>query len=144
MKSKFDQICCEVFRWLLHELLSKFIWIQVKFCAHRKFRVVKMGLLSIKVVTAGPNEALIVSGFLHEPPTLIVGGRAFFIPWLQKIQKLQLNTMTLVLKTEQVYTNRGVPLSMTGIAQVNEGALRTIPLTLLYTDNITTKCNQLP
>ncbi len=117
MKSKFDQICCEVFRWLLHEL-SKFIWIQVKFCA-RKFRVVKMGILSIKVVTAGPNEALIVSGFLHEPPTLIVGGRAFFIPWLQKIQKLQLNTMTLVLKTEQVYTNRGVPLSMTGIAQVN-------------------------
>jgi uncharacterized membrane protein YqiK len=72
----------------------------------------------IQVVTAGPGEAVIISGFMHEPPTLIVGGRAFFIPWLHKVQKLQLNIMTLVLKTEKVYTNKGVPLSMTGIAQV--------------------------
>ena len=90
---------------------------------------------SIKVVTCGPSEALIISGFLHEPPTLIVGGRAFYIPWLQKIQKLQLNTMTLVLNADQVYTNKGVPLSMTGIAQVNLGGLNTIPLTLISTDN---------
>ena len=72
----------------------------------------------VEIVTAGPAEAIIISGFMHEPPTLIVGGRAFIIPWLHKVQKLQLNTMTLVLNADHVYTNKGVPLSMTGIAQV--------------------------
>ena len=72
----------------------------------------------VEVVKAGPSEAIIISGFMNEPPTLIVGGRAFIIPWLHKMQRLNLNIMTLVLRTEQVYTNRGVPMSMTGIAQV--------------------------
>ena len=72
----------------------------------------------VVIVSAGPAAAIIISGFMHEPPTLIVGGRAFIIPWLHKVQKLQLNTMTLVLNADHVYTNKGVPLSMTGIAQV--------------------------
>lgn len=72
----------------------------------------------VEVVKAGPSEAIIISGFMNEPPTLIVGGRAFIIPWLHKMQRLNLNIMTLVLRTEHVYTNRGVPMSMTGIAQV--------------------------
>jgi flotillin len=72
----------------------------------------------MKIVTAGPNEALIISGLFHNPPTILVGGRAIIIPSLQKIQKLQLNTMTLVLKAEMVYTNKGVPISITGIGQV--------------------------
>jgi flotillin len=81
----------------------------------------------LRVVTAGPSEALIISGFLHHPPTLIVGGRAFIIPWLQKIQRLQLNVMTLVLHSEMVYTNKGVPMSMTGIAQVEWKLLPKFP-----------------
>ncbi len=76
----------------------------------------------MKIVTAGPNEALIISGLFHSPPTLIVGGRAIIIPAFQKIQRLQLNTMTLVLKAEMVYTNKGVPISITGIGQVKSVA----------------------
>jgi uncharacterized membrane protein YqiK len=69
----------------------------------------------MKVEVVGPNEALIISGFMHSPPTMIVGGRALVIPCLHKVQKLQLSTMTL---TDRVYTNLGVPICVTGIAQV--------------------------
>ena len=76
-------------------------------------------MCTIQIVTCGPNEAIIISGLFHSPPTLIVGGRAFIIPYIHRVHKLQLNTMTLVLKAEKVYTNKGVPISITGIAQVN-------------------------
>ena len=72
----------------------------------------------MKVEVVGPNEALIISGFMHSPPTMIVGGRALVIPCLHKVQKLQLSTMTLAIKTDRVYTNLGVPICVTGIAQV--------------------------
>jgi len=73
----------------------------------------------IKVETVGPNEALIISGVFHgNEPTLIVGGRALVFPLIQTIQKLPLSTMTLVVQSPTVYTSQGVPISVTGIAQV--------------------------
>jgi len=72
----------------------------------------------MKVIVGGPNEALIISGLMHSPPTMIVGGRALIIPCIHKVQKLQLSTMTLAIKTERVYTNLGVPIGVIGIAQV--------------------------
>lgn len=83
----------------------------------------------MQVVRCGPNEAIVISGLFNRPPHFIVGGRAFIIPCIHKVQKLALNTMTLVLRTEMVYTNLGVPISITGIAQVkingsNEEMLR--------------------
>jgi uncharacterized membrane protein YqiK len=41
------------------------------------------------------------------------------IPCIHKVQKLQLSTMTLAIKTDRVYTNLGVPICVTGIAQVS-------------------------
>ena len=74
----------------------------------------------MKVETVGPNEALIISGVFHgNEPTLIVGGRALVFPLIQTIQKLPLSTMTLVVQSPTVYTSQGVPISVTGIAQVN-------------------------
>ena len=76
----------------------------------------------IKVETVGPNEALIISGVFHgNEPTLIVGGRALVFPLIQTIQKLPLSTMTLVVQSPTVYTSQGVPISVTGIAQVRHG-----------------------
>ena len=73
----------------------------------------------IKVVTCGPNEALIISGVFHgNEPTMIVGGRALVFPMVQTIQKLPLSTMTLVVQSPKVYTSQGVPISVTGVAQV--------------------------
>ena len=78
-------------------------------------------------VTGGPNEAIVVSGCFHSQPLIVVGGWAFVIPCIQKVQRLPLNIMTLKVASPTVYTMQGVPLSVTGIAQVlvNIGLLST-------------------
>ena len=53
--------------------------------------------------TAGPNEALIVSGG-GQQPTIKVGGRKFVLPIVQKAQYLSLEVMTLTVNTPKVYT----------------------------------------
>ncbi|XP_019206446.1 flotillin-1a isoform X2 [Oreochromis niloticus] len=68
--------------------------------------------------TCGPNEAMVVSGFCRSPPLMIAGGRVFIIPCVQQIQRISLNTLTLNVKSDKVYTRHGVPISVTGIAQM--------------------------
>jgi flotillin len=68
--------------------------------------------------TCGPNEAMVVSGVGHVKPLLIPGGRVFVWPGLQKLQKISLNTMTLQIQSDRVYTQLGVAITVTGIAQV--------------------------
>ena len=69
-------------------------------------------------ITGGPNEAIVVSGVFHSQPLIVVGGWAFVIPCIQKVQRLPLTIMTLKVCSPKVYTMQGVPLSVTGIAQV--------------------------
>jgi len=61
---------------------------------------------------------MVVSGCCLAKPLLIPGGRVFVWPGLQTIQKISLNTMTLQIQSEHVYTQLGVAISVTGIAQV--------------------------
>lgn len=88
--------------------------------------------------TCGPNEAMVISGMCskfspyfglhcdlynivgcgHKTPRYIVGGRAIAIPCIQKVQKISVTTMTLVVESPRVYTQLGVPISVTGVAQV--------------------------
>lgn len=68
--------------------------------------------------TCGPNEAMVVSGCGHDRPLLISGGRTWVWGGLQKVQKISLNVMTLNVDSPRVYTLQGVPISVTGIAQV--------------------------
>ena len=75
----------------------------------------------IGIVTCGPNESLIISGVGYgNKPSTIVGGRAFFFPGLQKVQRLPLSALTLVVESPRVYTSRGVAISVKGVAQVRE------------------------
>merc|ERR1719500_2033233 len=90
-------------------------------------RVTKM-CFDIGIVTCGPNEALVVSGMgygeinpdtkEYRPFVVMGGGRAIVCPCLQTIQRITLNTMTLEVFSPRVYTSQGVPISVTGIAQV--------------------------
>ncbi|XP_022907864.1 flotillin-1-like [Onthophagus taurus] len=69
-------------------------------------------------ITCGPNEALVISGCCHSKPKLVAGGRSFVWGSFQQINSINLNTMTLQIETPRVYTSQGVPLSVTGIAQI--------------------------
>ena len=71
--------------------------------------------------TTGPNQALIISGGGHRP-RVVVGGRVFVIPIIQRVQTLSLEVMTLDVQTGRVYTKEGVPVSVDGIAQVKVAA----------------------
>ncbi|XP_013411695.1 flotillin-1 isoform X3 [Lingula anatina] len=75
--------------------------------------------------TCGPNEAMVVSGCCHGKPSIIPGGRVWVWPCIQQLQRISLNIMTLHIETPQVYTQAGVAISVTGIAQVKiQGANR--------------------
>lgn len=67
--------------------------------------------------TTGPNQALVVSGGGREPK-VVVGGRVFVMPFLQRVQALSLEVMTLTPSTSTVYTKEGVAVSVDGVAQV--------------------------
>uniref|UniRef100_A0A4W3HH30 Flotillin n=1 Tax=Callorhinchus milii TaxID=7868 RepID=A0A4W3HH30_CALMI len=70
----------------------------------------------------GPNEAMVVSGFCCSSPVMIAGGQVFVLPCIQQIERISLSTLTLNVKSEKIYTRHGVPISVTGIAQVkNQG-----------------------
>ncbi|KAI4883320.1 hypothetical protein NFI96_024834, partial [Prochilodus magdalenae] len=59
-----------------------------------------------------------IQGCGRSPPVMISGGRIFVLPCVQQIQRISLNTLTLNVKSDKVYTRHGVPISVTGIAQV--------------------------
>ncbi|TGZ60666.1 hypothetical protein CRM22_008415 [Opisthorchis felineus] len=68
--------------------------------------------------TCGPNEAMVVSGCYHRRPLLVPGGRVFVWPGIQRIDRMPLNTMTLIIESPRIYTKLGVPITVTGVAQV--------------------------
>ena len=97
--------------------------------------------------TCAPSEAIVISGrrnVLHiarlmgapgmgmSRPKLISGGRAWVWPCFQKVQRcvarqrviplthdsLSLNVHTIVVQSDHIYTKLGVPVSVTGIAQI--------------------------
>lgn len=73
----------------------------------------------VGVVTCGPNEALVISGVCYgDQPRIIAGGRAIVFPCVQRVQRIPLSVMTLIIESPRVYTMQGVPISVTGVAQV--------------------------
>jgi len=67
---------------------------------------------------AGPNEAIFVSGSFQREPKVVVGGRCFVWPIIQKSQKLSLELLTLEVTSPKVYTSLGVPVEVTAVAQI--------------------------
>ena len=98
-------------------------------CKYFRLLSIKM-CFDIGVVHCGPSEAMVVSGVGYgDKPCIICGGRAIVIPCLHKVQRISLRIMTLTVSSPRVYTVKGVPISVHGIAQVkisgsNEDMLR--------------------
>uniref|UniRef100_A0AAX7SHA3 Flotillin n=3 Tax=Astatotilapia calliptera TaxID=8154 RepID=A0AAX7SHA3_ASTCA len=70
--------------------------------------------------TVGPNEALVVSGGCcgSDQKTYVVGGWAWGWWLVSDIQRMSLEVMTILCRCENIETSEGVPLDVTGVAQV--------------------------
>ncbi|XP_056264533.1 flotillin-2a isoform X2 [Pseudoliparis swirei] len=70
--------------------------------------------------TVGPNEALVVSGGCcgSDQKSYVVGGWSWAWWLISDIQRMSLEVMTILCRCENIETSEGVPLDVTGVAQV--------------------------
>ena len=74
----------------------------------------------------GPNQVLIVSGrkqhSLEDGTTvgfrIVKGGGTFVMPIFEKVDLLSLELLTIDVQTPEVYTSKGVPVKVDGVAQI--------------------------
>ena len=77
----------------------------------------------------GPNDVLIVSGRKHrfvDPDgsvrtrgfRIVKGGGTFVYPIVEKVDVLSLELLTIYVQTPEVYTSKGVPVKVDGVAQI--------------------------
>jgi len=66
----------------------------------------------------GPNEAMIKYGCGSSEPEYVSGGRLWVWSCFQQLKSISLQTMTLSISSNNVYTKLGVAVSCIGVAQV--------------------------
>ncbi|MCU0238905.1 MAG: SPFH domain-containing protein [Pyrinomonadaceae bacterium] len=87
--------------------------------------IIALMLLSKNYIKVSPNEAAVISGRrrkLADGTTvgyrLVRGGATLVIPFLEKVEYLNLNVLTVPLATQRAYTGQGVPVSVKAVANV--------------------------
>src|SRR4051812_37238781 len=87
-----------------------------------------MGVGLSRYTKVGPNQVLIVSGRKHnyaDPDgvervrgfRVVKGGGTFVYPIVEKVDILSLELLTIDVQTPEVYTSKGVPVKVDGVAQ---------------------------
>ncbi len=86
------------------------------------FLLAVFGVFASRYKKVGPNEVLVISGKLWKGKgkgfRTIRGGGVFVLPVFERVDRLSLNIMTLMVRTPEVYTIQGVPVVVGGVAQV--------------------------
>src|SRR5262245_25093939 len=87
--------------------------------------LIAMSLLGKNYIKVSPNQAAVISGRrrkLLDGATvgyrLVRGGATLVIPFLEKVEYLNLNVLTVPLTTSRAYTGKGVPVSVKAVANV--------------------------
>jgi flotillin len=87
--------------------------------------LIALMLLSKNYIKVSPNQAAIISGRtrrLSDGTTVgyrqVRGGATLVIPFLEKVEYLDLNVITVPLATSRAYTAQGVPISVKAVANV--------------------------
>jgi flotillin len=82
-------------------------------------------LVLSRYTKVGPNQVLIVSGRKHRLEDgsvvgfrIVKGGGTFVYPVLEKVDILSLELLTIDVQTPEVYTSKGVPVKVDGVAQI--------------------------
>src|SRR6516165_434809 len=89
-----------------------------------------LGIWASRYTKVGPNQVLVISGRKHrviDPDgnfndvgfRVVKGGGTFVIPVIEKVDVLSLELLTIDVQQEQdVYTSKGVPVRVDGVAQI--------------------------
>jgi flotillin len=88
-----------------------------------------LAIWASRYTKVGPNQVLVVSGrkhrfveadgSVHERGFRIVkGGGTFVMPVVEKVDVLSLELLTIDVQTPEVYTSKGVPVKVDGVAQI--------------------------
>lgn len=104
-------------------------WITIAVISIAVVVFVGIAVVMSRYTKAGPNQVLIVSGWNHkyvDPDgtvgmrgfRIVKGGGTFVIPVLEKIDVLSLELLTIDVQTPEVYTSKGVPVKVDGVAQI--------------------------
>lgn len=87
------------------------------------------GIYASRYTKVGPNQVLVISGRKHaitDPDgtrrevgfRVVKGGGVFVWPVFEKVDLLSLELLTIDVQTPEVYTSKGVPVKVDGVAQV--------------------------
>jgi flotillin len=88
-----------------------------------------IGIWASRYTKVGPNQVLIVSGGKHRVMDadgtardvgfrIVKGGGTFVMPVKEKVDILSLEILTIDVQTPEVYTSKGVPVRVDGVAQI--------------------------
>src|SRR5438309_10837888 len=88
-----------------------------------------MAIWASRYTKVGPNQVLVVSGRQHKFRDadgqvfargfrIVKGGGTFVLPVIEKIDLLSLELLTIDVQTPEVYTSKGVPVKVDGVAQI--------------------------
>jgi len=87
--------------------------------------LIALMLLSRNYIKVSPNQAAVISGRTRKLPDgavvgyrLVRGGATLIFPFLEKVEYLNLNVLTVPLATTRAYTVQGVPVSVKAVANV--------------------------
>ncbi len=87
--------------------------------------LIALMLLSRNYIKVSPNRAAVISGRSRKLSDgtvvgyrLVRGGATLIVPFLEKVEYLSLNVITVPLATTRAYTVQGVPVSVKAVANV--------------------------
>src|SRR5437773_1152676 len=91
--------------------------------------IIGIAVVLSRYTKVGPNDVLIVSGRKHrfvDPDgtvrtrgfRIVKGGGTFVYPIVEKVDILSLELLTIDVQTPEVYTSKGVPVKVDGVAQI--------------------------
>jgi flotillin len=86
------------------------------------------GIYASRYTKVGPNQVLVISGRKHRVTDpdgtprevgfrVVKGGGVFVWPVFEKVDVLSLELLTIDVQTPEVYTSKGVPVKVDGVAQ---------------------------
>jgi flotillin len=91
--------------------------------------IIFLAIWASRYTKVGPNQVLVVSGRKHRMADadgvvqyrgfrVVKGGGTFVIPVIEKVDVLSLELLTIDVNTPEVYTSKGVPVRVDGVAQI--------------------------